>query len=99
MKKIILAMALIMSLVGCATTSNEIKPSVVVEYKYVTSPIPDESLAMPDKVDPIDIKTATQRDVADWLARSEQRTKDLENKLKVIRDNQEQQKKMDGKPK
>lgn len=91
MKKYILALALTLSLVGCCTTQPPITPSVVVKYVKVAAPLPPEYLVIPAKVDDIDLSTATQRDVSDWLARSEGRTKDLETKLNQIKKFQSEQ--------
>jgi hypothetical protein len=93
MKKILLALAMAATLVGCGTTPPaKIEPSVVVQYKYVAAPIPEEFLVIPDKVQPIDLSVSTQKDVSDWLARSEGRTNDLEAKLRKVKDLQEKNK-------
>jgi hypothetical protein len=93
MKNILFAIMLALSVVGCKTMPEKVEPSVVVQYKYVAAPIPEESLVIPAAVDPIDLDTASQKDVADWLARSEGRTKDLETKLRLIKANQDKNKK------
>lgn len=93
MKKYLAIFAVLFSLAGCATTApTKVEPSVVVQYKYVTLPLPDGALAIPANVEPINLSTATQKDVADWLARSEGRTRDLEEKLRTIKSIQEKQK-------
>jgi len=95
MKKLLLVLSLLV-LAGCCTPQEVVKPSVVVQYKYVVSPLPKEVLVVPEKVAPIDLKTATQKDAADWLARSEGRTNDLEAKLKNIAKIQDDQVKAEG---
>jgi hypothetical protein len=92
MKRLLALLVFTFALVGCATAPGKVEPSVVVQYKLVTAPIPEESLVIPANVEPINLATATQKDVADWLARSEGRTKDLETKLRLIKANQDKQK-------
>lgn len=92
MNKLLSMLVFAFALAGCATVPGKVEPSVVVQYKYVAAPIPEESLVIPAKIEPLNLETATQKDVADWLARSEGRTKDLETKLRLIKKNQDKQK-------
>lgn len=92
MKKYLAIIMMLTALVGCTTAPAKVEPSVVVQYKYVAAPIPDDVLVIPASVDPIDLSMATQKDVADWLARSEGRTKDIETKLRTVKSIQEKQK-------
>jgi hypothetical protein len=85
MKKILITVLISLNLMGCATTFHKIEPSIIVQYKYVSLPIPPEYLNIPTKIEDIDLNKATQRNVADWLARSEGRTKDLESKINYIK--------------
>lgn len=91
MKQLLFTILLVLSLVGCKTAPEKVVPSVLVQYKYVAAPIPEELLVIPSNVEPIDLTTATQKDVADWLARSEGRKRDLETKLRLIKKNQDNQ--------
>lgn len=95
MNKLLLTLMLSLSLVGCATTrQGDPKPSVVVEYKYVTNPIPDEVLYIPPQVKPLDFKAdpkPTQRDVAKWIAESELRTSIMEKNLMLLKKHQDNQ--------
>lgn len=93
MNKLLAMLVFTFALAGCATAPGKVEPSVVVQYKYVAAPIPEESLVIPANVEPLNLDTATQKDVADWLARSEGRTKDLETKLRLIKQNQDKAKK------
>lgn len=93
MKKLLLIIAMCLGLAGCATAPQaEVKPSVVVQYKYVAAPIPDDALVIPANVERINLETASQKEVADWLARSEGRSLDIENKLKSIKKEQDKRK-------
>lgn len=96
MKNIFLTILVSFGLVACGTirTKGEVKPSVVVEYKYVSAPIPEEFLDIPANIQPINLEKATQKEVADWLARSEGRALDIENKLKAIKKTQNQNKEL-----
>lgn len=94
MKKILIALLAIL-LVGCAVQAPDVKPSIIIQDRYVASPIPDALLVIPPQVSPLDLSTATQKSVADWLVRSEARTQDLEEKLieigKIEQDQKTQQ--------
>lgn len=86
MSKMIISALMIALLTGCATTSNvkeECAP--IVKTQVVKFSIRDEFLTIPPKVDPIDLNTATQKDVAKWLNAREDRTKILELKLQEIK--------------
>lgn len=91
MKKVILAAALAAILSGCAGVAPEVKPSVIVEYKYVATPIPDALLSIPPRVSRLDISTATQKTVADWIIQNDMRMAELESKLKAVKDGQFEQ--------
>jgi len=97
MKKFLLIITTVLALAGCGTTPPaKVEPSVVVQYKYVAAPIPEDALAIPEKVQPIDLNAASQKDVADWLARSEGRTNILESNLRTVKKIQDEQKKKSG---
>lgn len=86
MKKYIL---LVLILTGCSTTSSkdilvpgEVKTVTKVE-RIVVKP-PSELLLMPAPIMPINVNKATQRDVAEWILKSEERTLRLEEQLNAI---------------
>lgn len=86
MKKFIL---LVLLLSGCTTVPTEdvlvpgeVKTVVKVE-RVVVKP-PSELLLMPAPIMPININRATQRDVAEWILKSEERTLRLEEQLNAI---------------
>lgn len=60
------------------------EPIVVKQVQYVVKLPPAELLTLPPQVPNIDVDHATQKDVAEWLLSSEQRTRTLENMLKGI---------------
>jgi len=74
---------------GCASevskdvlVPGEVKTVVKVE-RVVVKP-PSELLLMPAPIMPININRATQRDVAEWILKSEERTLRLEEQLNAI---------------
>lgn len=86
MKKYIL-LALILT--GCSTIPSEdvlvpgeVKTITKVE-RVVVKP-PSELLLMPAPIMPINVNKATQRDVAEWILKSEERTLRLEEQLNAI---------------
>lgn len=94
MKSLIALMAIAISiLAGCTTPPIDVKPKVVVEYKYVTKAIPGELLEIPANVPNIDTSTASDKDVAFWLLEKEERTLAIESKLTKIKSFYEEDKK------
>lgn len=86
MKYLIVLMAIAISfLAGCTAPPVDVKPKVVVEYKYVTKAIPRELLEVPANVPAIDVSTATDKDIAFWLLEKEERTVEIESKLTKIK--------------
>ncbi len=81
--KLIYCLLLIICLVGCA--SNEVKHDIVTQNHYTTRIIPDEYFVIPSQVPNIDLATSTQKDVSKWIAESEQRSAELELKIKAIK--------------
>ena len=74
---------------GCASdvskdvlVPGEVKTVIKVE-RVVVKP-PSEMLLMPAPIMPININRATQRDVAEWILKSEERTLRLEEQLNAI---------------
>lgn len=62
------------------------KPEIVVaeRVEYVVKIPPVESMQLPEEVKPIDIDTAKQSTVAQWIIDNEDRMIKLENKIKSI---------------
>lgn len=86
MKYLIVLMAFTISfLAGCTAPPVDVKPKVVVEYKYVTKAIPRELLELPVNVPAIDVSTATDKDIAFWLLEKEGRSVEIESKLTKIK--------------
>ncbi len=89
-KYVILSILLSTFFYGCASVPNdgevlvpgEVKTVVKVE-RVVVKP-PSELLLMPAPIMPININRATQRDVAEWILKSEERTLRLEEQLNAI---------------
>jgi hypothetical protein len=93
MKKLLSALIIAFALVGCAH-QEPIKPSIIVEYKYVAAPIPEKHLEIPEPIQPLDFdKTPkpTQKDVAEWITKSELRTKKLEANINELKKHQDEQ--------
>jgi PBP1b-binding outer membrane lipoprotein LpoB len=67
---------------GCATPS---KPNVVVKTEYVFKQPPQELLEIPPQDFQLDVDKITQRDVAMFIIRSEERMNIIEEKLKAIK--------------
>lgn len=80
MKSIILPF-MFLCLVSCGSTPAK----VIVKDNYIVRKIPDQLLVIPDQVPPLDLTNATQKSLSAWLIRSEERTMDLETKLKEIK--------------
>lgn len=92
--KLIIALMTAAILSGCYTVpENKLPPSVVVKHKYIFVTVGEEFLEIPPKVPNLDLTTATDKDAANWILDKEERTKNLETKLKSIKTNQ--QKKLD----
>lgn len=82
MKKLLFILPFL--LIGCNTNPAKPEPSVVVQYKYVVRQAPDDMYKVPPPVTSIDTSKATQRDVATWVVKSEERTNQLENMMKAL---------------
>lgn len=88
MKKLLILAFFVLNLAGCAalTTPTAPPPSVVVQYQTQLVTIPDEVLTVPAPIDPIDFSTKpSQKDVASWLVKKEERTRILENNLNEVK--------------
>lgn len=76
-------------LFGCATTKEPfvpeaVEPKIITKTEYILRIPPAELLTIPPQVENIDVETATQADVAEWLVKNEQRIKQLESTIKGL---------------
>lgn len=71
----------ILLLTGCATCPE---PKELIKIERIVVKPPSELLTIPSEVFPIDVDKATQRTVADWILKKEERSFQLEEKLKAI---------------
>ena len=74
-------------LVGCSWNNNDLVKQelpVVKQTTYVVRIPPKELMTLPAPVAPINVDTAKQSDVAQWLLLKEDRANTLENMLKDI---------------
>jgi len=81
MKYLILALALALS--GCATDKQVVKPEQVVvkETSYVLRIPTKELLELPAPLPKIDVDTAKQSTIANWVLDMNDRMKAMENKF------------------
>lgn len=85
MKALLATLCLTLALVGCDTMPKR-DAEVLIKYKYIVNTIPEELLAVPPQVTPIDLKAATDKDVGAWMLDSEKRSLTIEGMLKAIRE-------------
>lgn len=83
MKALMIAV-LAASLTGCAFPDAFVRKEVVVETHYVVRKATAEQKKLPSQPEPIDVDTADQSALADWIVRSENRTMDLESIIKRL---------------
>lgn len=81
MKLVLIALAALLA--GCSTTEFERK-EVVIETQYVIRKATDQQKALPPMPQPIDVATADQIALAEWIARTEGRMLDLEAIIKRL---------------
>jgi len=86
----VLLLSLALLLPGC---TQQVKPDVpvAVHYKYIVNTIPSGLLEIPDPVYKIDPINSTDKDAANWLIDSEKRAVEIEDKLKAVREFQDNQ--------
>ena len=87
MKNILITLALCVSLSACLPARVKPVPleqQIVKQTEYVIKIPPAALMTLPTPVPNIDVDTAKQSDVADWLLAKEQYTRQLENMLKDI---------------
>lgn len=75
MKRLLLILVATLALTGCETF---VRKEVVIEYKYVVRKATDQQKNKPDYPAPIDLESANQLDLANWLKSSEERQFRLE---------------------
>jgi hypothetical protein len=84
-KNIILAITFIPFLGACSFMQQkpveQLPAETIVRNQLVFVSLPEDFFIVPDNVLPLDLATATQKDVASWLAKNESRTEKLENKI------------------
>ena len=73
-------------ILGCGSTPKPIPPEklVIKETRYIIRVPPAELLSLPPPVQPLDVDTADQLAVANWLIDKERYTLEIQNKLKRI---------------
>lgn len=79
MKKLLIVA--LVALTGCGI--NPVKPErkTVKEVAYIVAVPPKELTTLPEKVPDIDVDTADQAIVADWVLKKEKYTRDVEDLL------------------
>ena len=77
--KLLLAIALAISLAGCANFQPN--PEVVTEVRVVKKDIPADILVIPDPVPVPNPKSVSQSEIAKFLVRVYTRMEELESKL------------------
>lgn len=66
-------------LVGCGSTPT--KTQLITKDHYIVKEIPAEYFVIPAPLEPLDIDTATQKDVALFIVNMDSRIVELETKL------------------
>lgn len=82
MKKLVMILAI--ALTGCGSWCT--KHDVVIQHDYEVRTAPEELYQIPAYPKPLNLDSATQADVAQWIISNEQRTYKLENQLKGLKD-------------
>jgi len=70
-------------LVGCGTT-DFVRKEVVVETRYVIRKASEAQKQLPPMPAKIDPQSATQLELAEWMAQTEKRMMDLESLIKQL---------------
>lgn len=70
-------------LAGCATCDPQIETVTKIERVVVKPPI--ELLTVPPVDMAIDVDSATQRTVAEWILKAERRSQQMEDQLKALK--------------
>lgn len=82
MKILILAAALLLS--GCSITDPFVRKEVVIQHEYIVRKATDQQKALPAYPANIDIQTADQIQLSQWIADNEKRQLDLESLIKRL---------------
>lgn len=69
---------------GCASNTGYVNKQVVVQYQYVTRTATDQQKAIPPYPAAIDVATASQLELAEWIKQSEARQWSLESIVKEL---------------
>ena len=85
MKKLLLFLMLGISLSACDLMPVKPDQPVAVKYKYIVNTIPAEMLTVPANIPDLDLSVATDKDAAKWMIDSEQRSQEIEKKLKAVK--------------
>jgi hypothetical protein len=87
-KSILMLTLVAITLSGCSlfqVKPDALPPEVIVRNHAVLVSLPDDFFKVPDNIEPLDISTASQKEVAIWLVNNEKRTQELENKIMAFR--------------
>jgi hypothetical protein len=76
-KQLLIAAMLCLTLTGCPK-DGEVKETIIVRDVYVLVTLPEDITTMPKNVAPLNLDTATQKDIAIWLTDNEKRIANLE---------------------
>ena len=79
-------MKLLLLIIPFVTACTTIQPIEITKTVYVHRVIPGEWLITPNSIEVPDVNTATQKDVAAFIYRSEGRQKEFELQIKLISD-------------
>ena len=69
-------------LTGCSTCQER---DILIDQNYVLRKAPAELYVIPE-YPTMDVVNATQADVADWVTRNEERSRELESKIQRLKD-------------
>lgn len=91
---------LVLLLVGCCADPIIPEPRVIKETSYVVRIPPKDLMTVPDKVNKINVETATQADVAKFILDQYERMQKLENRvIEISKFLVDEQQKLDAKAK
>lgn len=93
MKRLWCAALVVLMLTGCAawkTAPVKIDQPVVIQQKLIPITIPDELLEVPPYPEPVNPRTMTDKDLANWLIDNERRNQEIAKRLDAIKKYQQQ---------
>jgi hypothetical protein len=82
--KTVAALILTLMLSGCAFTDGFVRKEVVIQKEYVIRKATDQQKALPPFPTPLNVETADQIALAQWIADNEKRQLDLESIIKRL---------------